>query len=78
MVKNERERAERILDYYQDATDSSNTILKRQNFFYNGEARGFYQQSNIETNLDVSGSDRWIGDMAWLFIACKYYENLYS
>lgn len=78
IAKNERERAERILDYYLNATDSSNTDLQKQNFFYNGEARGFYQQFLIATDRDGGNSDRWIGDMAWLLIACKNYAYNHS
>ena len=74
IAKDEKERAERILDFYQQATDSNNTAIKKQNFFYNGEARGFYQQAIISTSLDGGNSDRWIGDMAWLLLACKNYE----
>ncbi len=78
IVKDERERAERILDFYQEATDSANTDIRKQNFFYNYEARGFYQQFVVTTGRDGGSSDRWIGDMAWLLIAAKYYENTYS
>ncbi|MFZ5941709.1 MAG: hypothetical protein ACOYXB_14135 [Bacteroidota bacterium] len=78
IVSGERERAERILDFYQSATDSANTDLKKQNFFYNGEARGFYQQFILSTGRDGGSADRWIGDMAWLLIAAKNYEAAFS
>lgn len=84
IVKGERERAERILDYYAGAVDRGNRDPMKQNFFLNGEARGFYQN----TVLNGSGStpacsragksDRWVGDMAWLLLAYRYYEKTYS
>lgn len=43
ILHGERERAERILDFYANATDLSNTEPTLQNFYYNGEARGFFQ-----------------------------------
>ncbi|HBW46664.1 TPA: hypothetical protein DEF17_01870, partial [bacterium] len=43
ILKGERERAERILDFYSSATDRNNRCLRLQNFFYKGQARGFYQ-----------------------------------
>jgi len=78
ITKNEKERAERILDFYQLATDSNNTDIKKQNFFYNHQARGFYQNTGIESLSDPGASDRWIGDMAWIFFACKHYEETYA
>jgi hypothetical protein len=79
IVKDERERAERILDYYLNATDTSNNDIQLQNFYYKGEARGFYQWVSLSTRRAPSGTvDRWIGDMAWLLIACKNYELKYD
>ena len=43
IIKDERERAERILDFYAHATDIDNKDPNLQNFYYNGEARGFFQ-----------------------------------
>jgi hypothetical protein len=78
MVKHERERAERILDFYAESTVVENRDATLQNFFYKGEARGFYQEASISTRHNAgSGSDRWIGDMAWLLCACKYHEKEY-
>ncbi|GEM_PF-590619 len=77
-VKNERERAERILDFYLNATDSANTDSLKQNFFYKGEARGFYQECDIHTLKASGAKNRWIGDMAWLLITCKNYQQNYS
>lgn len=87
ILKDEKERAERILDFYSNATDIDNTNdQKLQNFYYNGETRGFYQSVAL-TNawegffayhaLDFQ-NDRWIGDMAWLLLAYKYYEKKYN
>lgn len=78
MVKDEKERAERIFDFYADATDINNQDLTLQNFFYNGEARGFYQNISLKTYHAGSSEDRWIGDMAWLLIAYKFYEKKYD
>ncbi|MCX6151203.1 MAG: T9SS type A sorting domain-containing protein [Ignavibacteriales bacterium] len=75
----EKERAERILDFYAKRADTSNKILNKQSFFYNGEARGFYQ------NVSLGGGsyspficDRWMGDNAWLLLAYKFYESKYG
>jgi len=85
ILENEKERAERVLDFYSQATIKNNEDITLQNFFYKGEPRGFYQQV-VMTNCEVPkyhriigsyGGDRWIGDMAWLLIAYKFYENKY-
>lgn len=78
MIKDEKERAERILDFYANAIDSNNQDLLLQNFFYNGEARGFYQNMSLSTYHAGDSTDRWIGDMAWLLIAYKFYEKKYN
>jgi hypothetical protein len=78
LVKNERERAERILDFYRNATDSSNIDNLKQNFFYKGEARGFYQECDIQTLKAMGAKNRWIGDIAWLLITCKNYQVKYN
>jgi len=78
ILKTERQRAERILDFYANATDINNTDIRKQNFFYNGQARGFYQSCTITSLRDESGNaDRWMGDMAWLLLAYKFYEKEY-
>jgi hypothetical protein len=43
MLEGQKERAERILDFYANATDKNNTDPTLQNFYYNGETRGFFQ-----------------------------------
>jgi len=79
IIKDEKTRAERILDFYANATNTNNTDIQLQNFYYNGEARGFYQWVSLETKRAPEGTvDRWIGDMAWLLIACKNYEKKYN
>jgi len=79
IVKGERERAERILDFYAAATVVNNTDLSLQNFYYQGEPRGFYQQVTLSTYRDNAGTgDRWIGDMAWLLCAYKMYDAKYT
>ncbi|HEY3371405.1 MAG TPA: FlgD immunoglobulin-like domain containing protein [Prolixibacteraceae bacterium] len=78
LVKNERARAERILDFYLNATDSANTNQLKQNFFYNREARGFFQECDIHTLQATGAKNRWIGDMAWLLISCKNYQQKYN
>jgi hypothetical protein len=84
MVKGERERAERILDFYANATNRRNTDPSLQNFFYKGEARGFFQyvtlhdEGRIKAYHNPGPSDRWMGDMAWLLTACKHHEKAYA
>ncbi|HLN73440.1 MAG TPA: T9SS type A sorting domain-containing protein [Prolixibacteraceae bacterium] len=78
IVKDDKERAERILDFYLNATDSSNTDQFSQNFFYNHQARGFFQECDIRTLQAMGAKNRWIGDMAWLLIACKNYQLKYN
>ena len=84
ILKDERPRAERILDFYAAATDPNVTEPRRQSFFLNGEARGFYQAVQLRATpstpayVEPGGSDRWVGDMAWLLIACKHYERRYD
>jgi hypothetical protein len=78
IVKGERERAERILDFYAAATVVNNTDVSLQNFYYLGEPRGFYQQVTLSTYRDDGGTgDRWVGDMAWLLCACRMYDAKY-
>ena len=85
ILKGEKERAERILDFYAAATVRDNSCPAIQNFFYKGQPRGFFQY--VELNTTANGipayhnpgySDRWIGDMAWLLVAYKYYEKTYN
>ncbi len=84
ILKGERERAERILDFYANATRVNNDDPTLQNFFYKGSPRGFYQSVLLNDTGPVkayhapAGTDRWIGDMAWLLIAYKYYQKEYK
>jgi hypothetical protein len=79
LIKNQKERAERILDFYASAVDPGNLNIEKQNFYFNGEPRGFYQQMSIKNyNRGGSTEDRWIGDMAWLLIAYRQYEQKYG
>jgi hypothetical protein len=84
ILKGERERAQRILDFFVEATVRENQSPTLQNFFYKGDARGFFQyvipkKKDGKTEYHNPGdSDRWIGDMAWLLIAYKYYEKTYN
>jgi hypothetical protein len=84
LVKGERERAERILDFFASAVNRENTEQFKQNFFYNGEARGFFQNAYpVEKDGEVlfygtDNSDRWMGDMAWLMFAYLYHDKLYG
>jgi hypothetical protein len=79
MAKHERERAERILDFYAQATVPDNNDPTLQNFFSTGEARGFFQEVSLTTLHNAGhGSDRWVGDMAWLLCAYKFYEMTYQ
>lgn len=84
ILEGERERAERILDFYAGRTDQDNTELNRQNFYHNGQAKGFYQNIRLVNEgadnpvYSAYLCDRWMGDMAWLVIALKYYEKEYG
>ncbi|MFH1252611.1 MAG: hypothetical protein V1715_16155 [bacterium] len=79
ILKGEKERAERILDFYQRATKKDNQDIGLQNFYVNGEARGYYQMVSMKSRRDeIQAADRWIGDMAWLLVAYKYYEYVYQ
>ncbi len=83
IVEGEQERAERILDFFAEATDKDNTDPRRQNFFLNGEARGFYQSVNIREHDGVepyttAQSDRWMGDMSWLLMAYLHHQKVYG
>ncbi len=83
ILEGERSRAERILDFYSDATNPDNPDKDLQNFFYKGEARGFYQYMNLYDengtlkNHQRKNSDRWMGDNVWLFFAFKHYQTSY-
>lgn len=84
LLMDERERAERILDWYAAATDEANTDPLRQNFFLNGEARGFFQNAAIRDLPDAKAgqaiweSDRWMGDMAWLLMVYQQYARMHG
>ncbi|MFH1189277.1 MAG: hypothetical protein V1682_01130 [Candidatus Omnitrophota bacterium] len=84
ILKGERERAQRILDFYANATRINNDDISLQNFFYKGQARGFYQfvalNDTAETRAyhNPGNADRWIGDMAWFLMAYKYYQKKYN
>lgn len=84
ILENEKERAERILDFYSDATDTNNTDRNLQSFYYSGEARGFYQYVNLYEENGIAAyhqrgnSDRWMGDNVWLLFAFKHYQLRYK
>lgn len=84
ILKGERERAERILDFFSDMTFEANPCPSIQNFFYKSEPRGFFQfvvlakSGGTPAYHNPGASDRWMGDMAWLLIAYRYHEKTYS
>ncbi|MCL9774058.1 hypothetical protein [Vibrio methylphosphonaticus] len=83
IVEDEQERAERILDFFANATDVDNSDPHLQQFYLNGEARGFYQDVKIVEQDGVgpyktTTSDRWMGDLTWLLMAYKHYEKAYG
>lgn len=84
ILKGDRPRAERIFDFYAKRTDKQNTNPHAQQFFLNGEARGFYQNCLLNPSQGRAlydapkGDHRWMGDMAWLLLALTYYEREYS
>lgn len=79
IAKNDSVRAGKILDFYAERTDTNNTDIALQNFFYKksaeklAEARGFYQRVYFDTDKAISNSDRWMGDMVWLAMAYRQY-----
>ncbi len=81
LLKGETARAQRILDFYARATVRESATPGLQNFFFQGEPRGFYQAVRLRPSgqtpayYEPGGSDRWMGDMAWLLLACKYHER---
>jgi hypothetical protein len=78
ILSGEKERAERILDFFASRTDSANQIINKQNFFYNYQARGFYQNVDLNNSYNPFICDRWMGDNAWLLFAYKFYEQEYG
>jgi hypothetical protein len=78
ILSGEKERAERILDFYAVRTDSANQVINKQNFFYNGQARGFYQNVDLNNAYNPFICDRWMGDNVWLLFAYKFYEREYG
>lgn len=79
VMKNQKERAEHILNFYASRIDSTNQDSLTQAFFVNRQARGFYQQMLISNYSRGDDSmPRWIGDNAWLLLAYKQYENKYG
>lgn len=80
----ERERAERILDFFRDAAvDRNNADPTKQSFFLRGEARGFYQRVSLKGGDGIAPMhaphdvDRWMGDMAWLTFACLDHDRTF-
>ena len=78
ILSDEKARAERILDFYADRIDSTNLLINKQNFFYNYQARGFFQNVNLNSNYTPFICDRWMGDNVWLLFAYKHYEKKYG
>lgn len=81
----ERERTERILDFFnRAATTRENADATAQSFYLNGEARGFYQrvsyrgQDGVPAMHAPPNTDRWMGDMAWLVLACLDHEKTFK
>ncbi len=83
ILKKDRERAERILDFYAGAMDPKNTDPTLQSFYVNGKPMGFFQSIFLKGDAKTAyhslpSDDRWVGDMAWLLIAYQYYAKTYS
>lgn len=84
ILKDERERAERILGFFSEAVDKKNKNPALQNFFYKKKPRGFFQYAVVSSDkgnqkyYNPGDSDRWMGDNAWLLAAYKYYEKKYK
>ena len=77
-------RSGKILDFYAAKTDTNNTNVNLQNFYYRKtlsdslQPRGFYQRAYFNSNLALPNNDRWIGDMAWLYMAYNHYLETFS
>jgi hypothetical protein len=84
MLEGERKRAERILDFFAEAMDENNADPYLQNFYFQGQARGFFQNILLRSENGVPAyhtagfTDRWMGDMAWMVIAYLLYQTLYG
>ncbi len=83
-LKGQKARSERILDFFNSAMRKDNADLTLQNFYYHGEARGFYQTVSLANTADTPEyhefptlCDRWMGDMCWLMIASTYFDRKY-
>jgi hypothetical protein len=81
----ERERAERILGFFRDAASRrDNDDPTAQSFYLRGEARGFYQRVSLHGREGLAPMhappdvDRWMGDMAWLYLACIDHQRTFS
>lgn len=61
----EKERAERILDFFNTQAQDEFTT----------QSGGFYQYRNVE---GFHGSRKWLGDNAWLLLALNQYEDTYA
>jgi hypothetical protein len=64
MLDGEKERAERILDFYAKATAKNNTDQTLQNYYYNGEPRGFFQWVAIRDCNGPSAGELHSGNVA--------------
>ena len=81
VLKGEKVRAERILDFYSGSARKDSADPALQNFFLNGQARGFYQNMLLtgpDASRTLPNGDRWVGDIAWLLMAYKHYEREYG
>lgn len=83
ILKKDRERAERILDFYASAMDRNNEDPTLQNFYVKGKPLGFFQSIWLKGDSKTAyhslpSDDRWVGDMAWLLIAYHYYGKTYA
>jgi hypothetical protein len=81
----ERQRAERILDFFRAAAaDRDNDDPFRQSFYLRGEARGFFQRVSLHGRDGVEplhaplDADRWMGDMAWLLLSCLDHQRTFN
>lgn len=84
ILKGDKERAERILDFFAAATNRDNADPTLQNFFLNGEPRGFFQyvvrreEAGVPVYRAEETSDRWMGDMFWLLFAYHHHDRVFG
>jgi hypothetical protein len=69
LLNGDTARAKRIFDFF-------NSRMNETEFYVNGASRGFFQYRNSATGEPNPGSNRWMGDNAWLLLGLHYYQKV--